>query len=164
MPPNLGKVYSIPIWQEINRACKYDQLCVLGDFNLRNNDWDLTVGDDDAEDLLKLVQDNFLNQVITEPTIEYNSLGLIITNGHYLAEEADVGKQLGNIDHCKITFIMKGEEGLRSVHKHKVPDFRRANYEGLKRHLEEISWSRLEREGEVRSGSLGDEGGEVSSN
>ena len=59
-PPNLSKGDSIPIWQEINRACKYGQLCLLGDFNLRNIDWDLTVGDD-AENLLKLVQDNFLN-------------------------------------------------------------------------------------------------------
>ena len=59
-PPSLSRGDSIPIWQEINRACKYEQLCVLGDFNLRNIDWELTVGDNDAEDLLKLIQDNFL--------------------------------------------------------------------------------------------------------
>ena len=31
-----------------------------------------------------------------------------------------------------------------------VPDFRKANYEGLRRHLEGISWNPLEREGEMR--------------
>ena len=72
---------SIPIWQEINRACKYEQLCILGDFNLRNIDCELTVGDNNAEDLLKLVQDNFLSQVIREPTRSDNILDLILTNG-----------------------------------------------------------------------------------
>ena len=43
---------------------------------------------------------------------------------------------------------------------HRVPDFRKANYEGLKRYLEEINWRQLEREGEVRPGSLGDKEGE----
>ena len=38
-PPNLSKGDSIPIWQKIDKACKYEQLCVLGDFNLRNTDW-----------------------------------------------------------------------------------------------------------------------------
>ena len=46
-PPNLSTVDSILIWQELSRACRYDQLCVLGDFNVRNIDWDLTVGDID---------------------------------------------------------------------------------------------------------------------
>ena len=46
----LSKGNLIPIWQEIHRACKYEQLCVLDDFNLRNNDWGQTVGDNDAED------------------------------------------------------------------------------------------------------------------
>ena len=37
---------------------------------------------------------------------------------------------------------------------------RKPNCEGLKRQLEGISWSLLEREGDVRSGSLGNEAGE----
>ena len=110
-PPNLSKGDSTPVWQ-INRACNYKQLCVLGDFNLRNIDWDLTVGDNDAEDLLKLVQDNFLNQIIREPTRGDSILDLILTNRDDLVKEADVGGQLGNSDHCEIRFILKGEKKL----------------------------------------------------
>ena len=47
---------------------RYDQLCVLGDYNLRNINWDQTVGDNVVTDLLKLVQHNFLHQVIREST------------------------------------------------------------------------------------------------
>ena len=94
---------------------------------------------DDAENLLKLVQDNFLNKVIREHTTGDNILDLIVTNGDDLVKEADVGGQLGNSDHCEIRFILKGEEDLRSVNMHRVPDFRRTNYEGLRRHLEGIN-------------------------
>ena len=149
-PPNLSKVDSIPIWQEINRACRYDQLCVLGDFDVRNIDLDLTVGDNDGEDLLKLVQDNFLSQIIREPTRADDILDLILTNGDDLVKEADVGRQLGNRDRCQIRCVLKEEKDFSSVSKHRIPDFRRANYEGLRRRLEGISWSRLEREGEIR--------------
>ena len=93
--PNLSREDSIPIWQEKNRACKYKQLCVLGDFNLRNINLELTVSDNDAEDLLKLVQDNFLNQIIRELTRGDSTLDLILTNRDDLVKEADVGEQLG---------------------------------------------------------------------
>ena len=39
-------------------------------------------------------------------------------------------------------------------------DFRKDNYEGLRRHLEGISWSPLEGKGEVRSDSEGEDAGE----
>ena len=45
------------------------------------------MGDNNAEDLLKLVTDNFLNQVIREPTI---SITIFNTNLD-LVKEADVG-------------------------------------------------------------------------
>ena len=109
---------------------------------------------------LKLVQNNFLNQVIREPTKGDNILDLILTNQDDLVKETDVGKQLGNSDHCEIRFILQGEKDVRSVNKHRVPDFRKANYEGLRRHLKGISWSPLEREGEVRSSSEGEEASE----
>ena len=68
--------------------------------------------------------------------------------------------QLDNNDHCEISFILRGVKDFRSVNKHRVPDFRKANYKGLRRHLEEISWSPLEGKGDVRSGSEGEETGE----
>ena len=71
------------------------------------------MGDNDAD--IKLVQDNFLNQVIREPTRGDNILDLILTNGDDLVKETDVGGQLGNSDHCEIRFILEGENGLRSI-------------------------------------------------
>ena len=51
-------------------------VCVFEDFNLRNIDWDLTVGDNEAEDFLKIVQDMFPKQVIRESTRGGNILDL----------------------------------------------------------------------------------------
>ena len=75
---------------------------------------------------------------------------MILTNGNDLVKEADVGGQLGNSDHCEIRFILKGGKDVRSVNKHRVPDFKKANYEGLRRHLKRISWSWLKREDEFK--------------
>ena len=76
-PPSLGKEAAQPIWQEMSRAAKYNNLCIMGDFNFRNIDWDNIVGDYESEDFLDAVQDNFLNQLITEPTRGDNILDLV---------------------------------------------------------------------------------------
>ena len=55
------------------------------------------MGDNDAEDLLKLVQDNFLKQVVIRETTRGDNIqDLILINVDYLIKEADVGRQLGN--------------------------------------------------------------------
>ena len=67
-PPRSTMEVNTSLWQELNRASKYTQMCVVGDFNFRSIDWDLMVGNSEAEEFLKVIQDNFLKRVILEPT------------------------------------------------------------------------------------------------
>ena len=39
----------------------------MGDFNYRNVDWINVVGDHESEEFTKVIQDNFLMQIVTEP-------------------------------------------------------------------------------------------------
>ena len=66
-PPNASQEINSSLWQEINRASRHRQICVLGDFNFRNVDWSLMVGNREAEEFLKVIQDNFLKQVVIFP-------------------------------------------------------------------------------------------------
>ncbi len=65
-----------------------------------------------------------------------------------MISEVDVGSQLGCSDHREIRFNLEWEVNHNN-NLVLVPEFRRANYEGLRRHLEEVDWESL---------GLGDDG------
>ena len=145
-PPNASQEINSSLWQELNRASKYRQICVLGDFNYRNVDWDLMIGNRESEEFLKVMQDNFLKQLVIEPTRGNNILDLIITNSDDIIEEVDVGGYLGNSDHREIRCKIKFERAVRDKNVSKIPDFRRGNFEGLRSYLQEIDWHQMVRE------------------
>ena len=138
--------------QEIGGASRNKNVCILGDYNFRRIDWEGVVGDEESEEFFGVLQDNFLKQVVREPTRGENILDLVLTNNENMISGVDVGSQLGCSDHREIRFNLEWEVN----HNNNlviVPDFRRANYEGLRRHLEEVNWEYLE---------VGDEGQEIS--
>ncbi len=141
-PPNLRRGDTSSLLQEISRACRSKNVCFLRDYNFRRIDWERIIGDLESEDFLRVLQDNFLKQVVTEPTRGDNILDLVLTNDENMISEVDVGSQLGCSDHREIRFNLEWEEnGDNNLTL--VPDFRRANYEGLRRHLEEVNWESI---------------------
>ena len=52
----------------------------------------------------------------------------------------EVGGQLGNSDHYEIRFNVKWGGELNGCNNVKVPDFRRADYTGLRRQLANVNW------------------------
>ncbi len=67
-PPNLRREDTNSLLQEISRASRNKYVCFLGDDNFRRIDWERVVSDLESEDFLMVLQDNFLRQVVTEPT------------------------------------------------------------------------------------------------
>ena len=72
----LGNVYRAPnfsseatgsLLQEISSASQFKNVCIMRDFNYRNVDWINVVGDHESEEFTKVIQDNFLMQIVTEP-------------------------------------------------------------------------------------------------
>lgn len=59
IPPKASEGTNSSLWQEINRPSRHRQICVLADFNFRNVDWSLMVGNRKAEAFLKVIRDNF---------------------------------------------------------------------------------------------------------
>ena len=79
-----------------------------GNFNYRNIDWVNYVGDNESEEFISLVNENFLKQLVNVPTRENSVLDLILTNRDDLVNNLDVGGKLGNRDHEEICLILNG--------------------------------------------------------
>ena len=141
-PPNLGREDTNSLLQEIGEASRNRNVCILGDYNFRRIDWEGIVGDQESEDFLGVLQDNFLKQVVREPTRGENILDLVLTNNDNISE-VDIGSQLDCSDHREIRFNLEWEVNHNN-NLVLVPDFRRANYEGLRRRLEGVNWEFLE--------------------
>lgn len=158
-PPSLSRELTSLIFQEITAAAaRFRNLCIMGDFNYRNIDWSNNTGDNVSEEFLELINDNFLRQLINEPTRENNILDLIITNRDDLVYNLEVGGRLGNSDHEEIRFNIQWVNGLKNENSALVPDFRRGNYEALRKHLED-EWKVRIREGSGQVSELVVEGG-----
>jgi len=76
---------------------------------------------------LQSIEDNFLIQVVEEPTRKGALLDLVLTNKEGLVEDVRVGGRLGCSDHEMVEFrILRG--GSRAISGIKTLDFRRANF------------------------------------
>ena len=78
------------------------------------------------------MEDNFLTQLVSEPTREGALPDLILVNREELVGEIKVGGCLGCNDHEMFEFSILAET-KRGVNKTATLDFRRANFDLFKR-------------------------------
>ncbi|KAK4810736.1 hypothetical protein QYF61_007710 [Mycteria americana] len=88
---------------------------------------------------LERVADNFLTQLVSEPTREGAPLDLLFTNREGLVSDVVVGGCLGQSDHEMIEFLIRGE-AARGVSKTATLDFRRADFGLFRRLVERVPW------------------------
>ena len=77
--------------------------------------------------------DNFLEQHVTSPSRANNILDLVLSNRENMITKLEIGEELANSDHKSISFSIN----LRNKMKENnvlVPNFRKANFNGLKMH------------------------------
>ena len=87
----------------------YQDLVIIGDFNLPGIDWfDVRATCDSANNslLIDIIQDNFLTQLVNETTRECNILDLVLTTSPELVCELAVGELFS--DHHCLTFYLSG--------------------------------------------------------
>ena len=86
---------------------------------------------------LESVQDNFLVQVINEPTRGEALLDLVLTNAEESTREVKIGGSLGCSDHALVEFVILKNAGLAKSSVRTLC-FRRANFQLLKELLSGI--------------------------
>ena len=103
-----------------------------------------------SDDFINVFHENFLKQLVRESTGEDSILDLVLTYRDNLDSNMEIGVKLGTSDHQEILFKIKWDMKL-SLNHVQVPDFRKANYEGLRKHLS--GWRmrlQMARRGQVR--------------
>ncbi|KAK4810724.1 hypothetical protein QYF61_007698 [Mycteria americana] len=115
-------------------------LVLVGDFNLPDVCWKYNTAEGkQSRRFLECVADNFLTQLVSEPTREGAPLDLLFTNREGLVSDVMVGGCLGQSDHEMIEFLIRGE-AARGVSKTATLDFRRADFGLFRRLVERVPW------------------------
>ena len=113
----------------------------MGDFNHGNIQWDSqqsTVVED--QKFLCLVQDNFLTQHVLEPTRAAIVLDIVLSSQKEFVDNVVIQEPLGSSDHNQLHFNINIKSDKTKV-KQCRRDFRRGNYEEIRKSLALIDWN-----------------------
>lgn len=102
-PPNRD-LQPLEDLQKVLNEMPATELILIGDFNISGTDWNTIRSEYDSPPnslLIDTVHDNFLTQVVSQPTRGQNILDLILTSSDYV-EDLSVREPFS--DHNLITF------------------------------------------------------------
>ncbi|GAB0186145.1 mitochondrial enolase superfamily member 1 [Grus japonensis] len=117
-------------------------LVLMGDFNHPNVSWrDNTAGHNQSRRFLEGLDDNFLLQVIEEPTRRGAMLDLVLTNKEGLVGNVKLKGSLGCSDHEMVEFKIL-REARRAHSKLTTLDFRRADFGLFRDLLGRLQWDK----------------------
>ena len=133
---------------------KNSQLVIMGDFNLRDINWnDLSCPGSNLDDFnhrfLECVRDSYLFQNITEPTRKRGRdkpsvLDLIFTNEENMIKSIDYLAPLGKSDHSILKFYVPYEDAYNAP---KITvNYEKGNYKALNETIENTDWPELLRD------------------
>jgi len=127
-PPDQEEEVDEAFYKQLKVASQSQALVLMGDFNHPDIIWEDHIARHmQSWRFLQSIDDNFLMQVVKEPTRGGALLDLVLTNKEGLVEDVKVGGRLGCSDHEVVEFrILRG--GSRAISRIKTLDFRRANF------------------------------------
>jgi len=133
-PPDQEEEVDEAFYKQLQAASQSQALVLMGDFNHPDISWeDHTTRHMQSRRFLQSINDNFLMQVVEEPTRKGALLDPALTNKERLVEDMKARGRLGCSDHEMVEFrILHG--GSRAISRIKTLDLRRANF-GLSKEL-----------------------------
>ncbi|KAK4810556.1 hypothetical protein QYF61_004519 [Mycteria americana] len=139
-PPNQDEETDELFYKQLGEASRSLALVLVGDFNLPEVCWKYNTAErKQSRRFLECVADNFLTQLVSEPTREGAPLDLLFTNREGLVSHVMVGGCLGQSDHEMIEFWILGE-ATREVSRTATLDFRRTDFGLFRRLVDRVPW------------------------
>ena len=138
-PPGQTQELDIEMYRILQQSLRNRESVILGDFNLPHIDWQTLTGvESESHRMLEFMDDNFLSQLVAEPTRENNILDLVITSQEHLINNITVGEHLGSCDHKVVRAEINTTTNIVENTTF-VPNFRRGNFERLRSALSHLS-------------------------
>jgi len=104
-PPDQEEEVDEAFYKQLKVPSQSLALVLMGDFNHLDIRWeDHTARHMQCRRFLQSIDDNFLMQVVEEPTRKGTLLDLVLSNKEGLAEDVKVGGRLGCSDHEMVNF------------------------------------------------------------
>ncbi|GAB0203861.1 thrombospondin-4 [Grus japonensis] len=141
-PPDQGDRADEALYRQIGAASRSQALVLMGDLNHPDICWrDNAAERKQSRKFLECVDDNFLLQVIEEPTKRGAMLDLILTNKEGLVGDVKLKGSLGCSDHEMVEFkILRAARRAHS--KLTALDFRRADFGFFRDLLGRTPWDK----------------------
>ncbi|CAM4648647.1 unnamed protein product [Lepidochelys kempii] len=139
-PPDQGDEVDEAFFRQLTEATRSHALILMGDFNFPDICWESnTAVYRQSRKFLESVGDNFLAQVLEEPTRGGTFLDLLLTNWVELVGEAKVDENLGGSDHELVEFRIL-TQGRKVSSRIRTLDFRKADFDSLRERMARIPW------------------------
>ncbi|CAM2111629.1 unnamed protein product [Caretta caretta] len=128
-PPDQGDEVDEAFFRQLAEATRSHTLVLMGDFNFPDICWESnTAVHRQSRKFLESVGDNFLVQVLEEPTRGRALLDLLLTNREELVGEAKLDGNLGGSDHELVEFRIL-TQGRKVSSRIRTLDFRKADFD-----------------------------------
>ncbi|RMC20151.1 hypothetical protein DUI87_00997 [Hirundo rustica rustica] len=139
-PPNQEEEVDNLFYKQLENVSRSSTLVLVGDFNLPDICWELNTAEKrQSRKFLECMEDNFLSQLVGEPTRGRTMLDLLFANRDGLVGDVVVGGRLGQSDHEIIEFSIFGEI-RRNTNKILTLDFWRADFGLFRRLIQRVPW------------------------
>jgi len=142
-PPNQDEEVDEVFYKRLAEVSQPLALVLMGDFNLPYIGWKYNTAErKQSRKLQDCMEDNFLMQLVSEPTRGGASLDLLFTNREGLVGDVVIGGCLGLSDHEMLEFSVHGEVKRRSS-KTTTMDIWRADFGLFRTLVERVPWERV---------------------
>lgn len=143
----IGVCYRAPDSVQINDEALYslldrvskEEVVIIGDLNFPEIDWGKPESIEDSHPFIECMSNNFLTQLVDEPTRERNYLDLVLCSDPSLVEDIVVGEPFETSDHQMITFSLVINEFSRTNTKHFYNYFK-ADYDEIRKYAGAKLW------------------------
>jgi len=143
----IGVCYRAPNSAIINDEALYlllskvgnQRVVILGDFNFPALKWGANDTLDASHPFIENIGNNFLFQLVDEPTRDQNFLDLILSSDDSLVQKLEVGEPFESSDHQVIRFNLICKKIASGVNIRRF-DYFKADYNEIRKYAESLNW------------------------